>query len=194
MAKVKKQEAEEALEKKLWKTADKLRKNMDAAEYKHIVLGLIFLKYISDAFEELYEELVVPSLRLPACSARRDHGCPDDRAWFDSRADKLRCRAGFRDKLTGRRPCKETGPSRRSSGVCSCPGSVRRIGETRMKEESPSVVRRSICQNSSANSFRKSCGSIGLTAFEFKSITTFIGLNSLYCNDLYPATGKTLGQ
>lgn len=53
----KKQEAEEPLEKQLWKAADKLRKNIDAAEYKHIVLGLIFLKYISDAFEELYEKL-----------------------------------------------------------------------------------------------------------------------------------------
>lgn len=48
---------EEPLEKKLWKAADKLRKNMDAAEYKHVVLGLIFLKYISDAFEELYQKL-----------------------------------------------------------------------------------------------------------------------------------------
>lgn len=47
----------EPLEKQLWKTADKLRKNIDAAEYKHIVLGLIFLKYISDAFEELYAKL-----------------------------------------------------------------------------------------------------------------------------------------
>lgn len=49
---------EEPLEIKLWKAADKLRKNMDAAEYKHIVLGLIFLKYISDAFEEQYQKLV----------------------------------------------------------------------------------------------------------------------------------------
>jgi type I restriction enzyme M protein len=49
--------AEEPLEKQLWKTADKLRKNIDAAEYKHVVLGLIFLKYISDAFEELYVRL-----------------------------------------------------------------------------------------------------------------------------------------
>ena len=57
MAKAAKQEQDEALEKKLWKTADKLRKNMDAAEYKHVVLGLIFLKYISDAFEELYNKL-----------------------------------------------------------------------------------------------------------------------------------------
>lgn len=48
---------EEPIEKQLWKAADKLRKNIDAAEYKHIVLGLIFLKYISDAFEELYNKL-----------------------------------------------------------------------------------------------------------------------------------------
>ncbi len=57
MAKKKKITAPEPLEKQLWKTADKLRKNIDAAEYKHIVLGLIFLKYISDAFEELFEKL-----------------------------------------------------------------------------------------------------------------------------------------
>lgn len=44
-------------EQKLWSTADKLRSNMDAAEYKHVVLGLIFLKYISDAFLEVYNEL-----------------------------------------------------------------------------------------------------------------------------------------
>jgi len=48
---------EEPIEKQLWKSADKLRKNIDAAEYKHVVLGLIFLKYISDAFENLYEKL-----------------------------------------------------------------------------------------------------------------------------------------
>ncbi|MFN4286155.1 MAG: type I restriction-modification system subunit M N-terminal domain-containing protein, partial [Lacibacter sp.] len=47
----------EKLEASLWKAADKLRKNMDAAEYKHVVLGLIFLKYISDAFEDLYQKL-----------------------------------------------------------------------------------------------------------------------------------------
>ena len=44
-------------EQKLWKVADKLRNNMDAAEYKHVVLGLIFLKYISDTFEEKHEFL-----------------------------------------------------------------------------------------------------------------------------------------
>jgi type I restriction enzyme M protein len=48
---------EEPIEKQLWKAADKLRKNIDAAEYKHIVLGLMFLKYISDSFEELHAKL-----------------------------------------------------------------------------------------------------------------------------------------
>ena len=42
---------------KLWGMANTLRGNIDAAEYKHIVLPLMFLKYISDAFEELHEEL-----------------------------------------------------------------------------------------------------------------------------------------
>ena len=45
------------LKKTLWKAADALRNNMDAAEYKHVVLGLIFLKYISDAFEEKHAQL-----------------------------------------------------------------------------------------------------------------------------------------
>lgn len=44
-------------EEKLWTAADKMRNNMDPAEYKHVVLGLIFLKYISDAFKEQYDIL-----------------------------------------------------------------------------------------------------------------------------------------
>lgn len=44
-------------EQKLFKSADKLRKNIDAAEYKHVVLGLIFLKYISESFGELHDKL-----------------------------------------------------------------------------------------------------------------------------------------
>ncbi|MBC7944185.1 MAG: SAM-dependent DNA methyltransferase, partial [Burkholderiales bacterium] len=46
-----------AFEARLWAAADALRNNMDAAEYKHVVLGLIFLKYISDAFEAKHAEL-----------------------------------------------------------------------------------------------------------------------------------------
>src|SRR3954464_11288280 len=44
-------------EEKLWAAADKMRGHMDAAEYKHVALGLIFLKYISDAFQERYDAL-----------------------------------------------------------------------------------------------------------------------------------------
>jgi type I restriction enzyme M protein len=57
-------------ETKLWSMADALRNNMDAAEYKHVVLGLIFLKYISDAFEAKHAEL----------EAQRDQGAdPEDK-------------------------------------------------------------------------------------------------------------------
>jgi type I restriction-modification system DNA methylase subunit len=45
-------------EAQLWQMADALRGSMDAAEYKHVVLGLIFLKYISDAFEEQHAKLI----------------------------------------------------------------------------------------------------------------------------------------
>lgn len=53
----KKNTAEIGFEQQIWAAADILRGNMDAAEYKHVVLGLIFLKYISDKFEERYREL-----------------------------------------------------------------------------------------------------------------------------------------
>ena len=43
----------QSLESKLWATADKLRGHLDAADYKHVVLGLIFLKYISDRFAQV---------------------------------------------------------------------------------------------------------------------------------------------
>ncbi|WP_165076920.1 MULTISPECIES: class I SAM-dependent DNA methyltransferase [unclassified Desulfovibrio] len=58
MARPKKETPQEPLEKQLWSAADKLRKNLDAADYKHVVLGLIFLKYISDSFESLRAQLL----------------------------------------------------------------------------------------------------------------------------------------
>jgi type I restriction enzyme M protein len=54
----------------LWQAADKLRSNMDAAEYKHVVLGLIFLKYISDAFEQRRQELPIADREDPAAYRR----------------------------------------------------------------------------------------------------------------------------
>ena len=52
-------------EQKLWSAADKMRNNMDAAEYKHVVLGLIFLKYISDSFEAIHNKLKNEELADP---------------------------------------------------------------------------------------------------------------------------------
>ena len=66
MAKKKKEAAPEPIETQLWKAAVKLRKNIDAAEYKHIVLGLVFLKYISDAFVELYARLSADKGEYPS--------------------------------------------------------------------------------------------------------------------------------
>ena len=50
--------AEIGFEQQIWRAADKLRGNIDASEYKNVVLGLIFLKYISDKFDSRYQELV----------------------------------------------------------------------------------------------------------------------------------------
>ncbi len=73
------------LEKTLWQAADKLRSNMDAAEYKHVVLGLIFLKYISDAFYEVYEEVKKDPLSDPEDRdeyiARRVFWVPKEARW-----------------------------------------------------------------------------------------------------------------
>jgi len=55
---VKENISEIGFEKQIWDAADELRGSMDAAEYKHVVLGLIFLKYLSDKFEEKYQELL----------------------------------------------------------------------------------------------------------------------------------------
>lgn len=63
-------------ESQLWAMADALRGNMDASEYKHVVLGLIFLKYVSDAFEEAYEELA---------SGKVEYADPEDRDEYISR-------------------------------------------------------------------------------------------------------------
>ena len=70
-------------EDKLWAAADKLRGNMDAAEYKHVVLGLIFLKYISDAFMEKYnhlaQETADPKSEYYVKEERARYGVAEDR-------------------------------------------------------------------------------------------------------------------
>jgi hypothetical protein len=71
-------------EAKLWQSAHALRNNMDAAEYKHVVLGLIFLKYISDAFEAKHAERSAPRVPTPKTrtntAPRTSSGCRWKRA------------------------------------------------------------------------------------------------------------------
>ncbi len=59
------QKIQSNFEQQLFKSADKLRKNIDAAEYKNVVLGLIFLKYISESFQELYDQLKIDEYADP---------------------------------------------------------------------------------------------------------------------------------
>ncbi|HLF18838.1 MAG TPA: class I SAM-dependent DNA methyltransferase [Candidatus Omnitrophota bacterium] len=70
---------------KLWKAADKMRNNMDAAEYKHVVLGLIFLKYISDVFLEVFNELqkdkLADSEDIDEYRSRNVFWVPPDARW-----------------------------------------------------------------------------------------------------------------
>ena len=72
--------------KKYWDTANILRKNLDAAEYKHIVLGLVFLKYVSDAFGERRGELAAafadPQNEMYKPDAKRLKAALDDRNYY----------------------------------------------------------------------------------------------------------------
>lgn len=64
MARKKKEVQKKSLEQTLWSSADELRGNLDAAEYKSVVLGLVFLKYINDCFKVKYDELVAEGYGL----------------------------------------------------------------------------------------------------------------------------------
>ena len=79
-------------EEKLWAAADKLRGHMDAAEYKHVVLGLIFLKYISDAFQERYDQLKQDKFSDPE---DRDEYAAENVFWVPKQArwDQLQAKA-----------------------------------------------------------------------------------------------------
>lgn len=79
-------------EEKLWAAADKMRGNLDPAEYKHVALGLIFLKYISDAFSERYAQLEADPLADPE---DRDEYLADNIFWVpkDARWSLLQANA-----------------------------------------------------------------------------------------------------
>lgn len=71
--------ADIGFEKEIWKAADLLRGNLDASEYKSVVLGLIFLKYISDRFEQKYEALLAEGEGLEDSRTENLEVCPKTR-------------------------------------------------------------------------------------------------------------------
>ena len=75
-----------SFEKLMWKAADKLRGHMDASEYKHVVLGLIFLKYISDAFQTKYQELEATKDTEYTDPEDRDEYAADNIFWVPKEA------------------------------------------------------------------------------------------------------------
>ena len=96
-----------AFEPTLWAAADKLRGNMDAAEYKHVTLGLIFLKYISDRFEERRAEILTdpetPAILKPELAEDRDAYTAENVFWVPekSRWDYLKSNATSTDPTIG---------------------------------------------------------------------------------------------
>src|SRR5665213_3717829 len=88
------------LEAQLWAAADALRNNMDAAEYKHVVLGLIFLKYISDAFEAKHADLKAHKSE-GADPEDRDEYRADSIFWVPKEARWERIKASARQPTIG---------------------------------------------------------------------------------------------
>ena len=86
-------------EAELWAMADALRGSMDAAEYKHVVLGLIFLKYISDAFEE--RRAAVLAEWGEEAAEDRDEYIAENIFWVPAEARWARLRAGARQSTVG---------------------------------------------------------------------------------------------
>ena len=90
------------LEATLWAAADKMRGHMDAAEYKHVVLGLIFLKYISDAFEGRHQELLELSKTEGADPEHPDEYRAENVFWVPPEARWERLRAAAKQPEIGR--------------------------------------------------------------------------------------------
>ncbi len=86
------------IETQLWSAADTLRGNVDAAEYKHVVLGLLFLKYISDALEELHTS---PRRETGADPEDRDEYLAENVFWVPQEARWSRLQAEARQPTIG---------------------------------------------------------------------------------------------
>lgn len=87
-------------EKKLWEAADKMRGSMDPAEYKHVVLGLLFLKYISDSFESLYDK--IKKEEGPEEAEDRDYYIAKNVFWVPKEARWVHIRNHAKDPQIGK--------------------------------------------------------------------------------------------
>jgi type I restriction enzyme M protein len=85
-------------EQKLWLTADKLRGNMEPSDYKHVVLGLIFLKYISDSFESKFQALIKED---PKAAEDKDEYLADGVFWVPKAARWSKLQEGARQPTIG---------------------------------------------------------------------------------------------
>jgi type I restriction enzyme M protein len=90
--------ANSGFEDKLWLAADKMRNNMDAGEYKHVVLGLIFLKYISDAFQEKYDQLFAED---PGFAEDKDEYLAENIFWVPKEARWKELQANAKQSTIG---------------------------------------------------------------------------------------------
>ena len=106
-------------EAQLWAAADKMRGHMDASEYKHVCLGLIFLKYISDAFEEKREQLLLSfadsksdwfikdEAQRPEAADERDQYIAAKVFWLPPEARWHTIKAKAKSPEIGRASCRE---------------------------------------------------------------------------------------
>jgi type I restriction enzyme M protein len=92
-------EAALGIEAELFKTADKLRGNMEPSDYKHVVLGLIFLKHISDSFEAKYAELMAED---PACAEDMDEYLAENIFWVPKEARWSHLKANAKQPTIGK--------------------------------------------------------------------------------------------
>jgi type I restriction enzyme M protein len=89
-------------ETQLWAAADKMRGHMDASEYKHVVLGLIFLKYISDAFQAKYDDLKAREKKDHTDPEDRDEYAADNVFWVPKNARWEKLQAGAKQPSIGK--------------------------------------------------------------------------------------------
>src|SRR6266496_4638408 len=123
---------EPKLETTLWAAADKLRGHMDAAEYKHVVLGLIFLKYISDAFEEHQNRL------------KEEIANPESEIYLDREDEQRRLRIATNTSRQTSSGCRRKRAGRTCAQMPSSPPSARR-STMRWSPSNATILRSKVC-------------------------------------------------